>query len=91
MEFLTVKNSRNNKFYLQVCGDRKADGRWDFYLTDGESAWDGGFGIADNATLTPTKRIVKRLEAAKDALQGGYASVNLRRYSFEYLYKKYWV
>ena len=85
MEFLNVQINGKGKILLQVSGFKEEDfdSRWGFFLTDGESAWDGGFGIADNQEIVATKRSSKTIEWAKEVLLSGQASVNLRRYSFD--------
>lgn len=84
MEFLNVQINGKGKILLQVSSLPECyKGRWDFFLTDGESAWDGGFGIADNQKIVPTKRTSKAVEAAKESLKAGRARLNLNRYSFD--------
>ena len=78
MTITTVRSSETGKYYLSV---PDADCRWGFYLTDGDSAWDGGFGLG-NAEYVPTSRVVKRLEYAKQAIEGGYGYANPERYEF---------
>ena len=89
MNFVNVQVDGKGKVLLQVSNCTNVETRWGFFLTDGESAWDGGFGIADNRSVRTTKRTSRAVEKAKKALEGGYADVDLLRYSFGYLDEEY--
>jgi hypothetical protein len=75
-----VKSQSTGKYYLQV---EDNSSRWGFYLTDGDSAWDGGFGLG-NAVYVPSKRKVKKLEAVRHAIANNYGRPDLQKYSFVY-------
>lgn len=78
-KFVNVQINGKGKVLLRVTDD---DSRWGFYLTDGESVWDGGFGIADNKKTVPTKRTSKAVEDAKHAIINGYGYPCFSRYEF---------
>lgn len=83
MKFLNVQINGKGKVLLQVSDCSRFDGRWDFFLTDGESVWDGGFGIADNQSTIPTKRTSKAIEWAKKSLVLNDVYPVFSRYSLE--------
>jgi len=83
MDFQNVQINGKGKVLLKVTDLNDQDSRWGWYLTDGESVWDGGFGIADNKKIIPTKKDSKKLREAKKAIKDGSAIINFNRYSFE--------
>lgn len=60
-----VQVKGEGKIFLKV---ETPDIGWGYYLTDGISAWDGGYGHQ----LVPTDRTTDALEEAKRAVIGGY-------------------
>lgn len=84
--------TNKNKYVLQVENDPSVDSRWSFYITDGVSAWDGGFNcglgseweVIDLSDI-PTRytRIRQRLERTKSLIESNNHYVRLNRYSFD--------
>jgi len=85
MKFENVRINGIGKVLLKVSEfeERYFDSKWGFFLTDGVSVWDGGIGIADNATIVPTKKSSVDVQWAKMAIQSNWVTPNFSTYSLD--------
>lgn len=89
MRFATVQSSVDRKHYLRVeieTGEETSS-QWGWWITDGESVWDGGFGLPlkmGENTFVETARKVEKLELAKEAIAEGFAWPVFSRYKLQY-------
>jgi len=82
-QFLKVQINGKGKVLLQVLDE---ESRWGFYLTDGTSVWDGGFGFGSRVQIVPTRRKCPRLDGVADAIARGEAFPEFSQCKLAYLF-----
>ena len=80
-KFLKVQLDGRGKIYLQVIDE---SARWGFYLTDGDSAWDGGFGMPPHSEVKVTRRRCPKLDWVQSMIECGIAEPYLEKYALLY-------
>jgi hypothetical protein len=80
---MKVQINGRGRVLLQVLDQ---ESRWGFYLTDGESIWDGGFGFGSRVQIVPTRRKCPRLDGVARAIASGQAFPEFSRSELVYLY-----
>ena len=79
--FLKVQLDGRGEIYLQVIDD---SAEWGFYITNGDSVWDGGFNMKPHSYLKVTRRHVPRLDWIQNMIQSGIAEPCFSRYALLY-------